>query len=102
MSSTSIIGLVIIVALCIFELLTIGYITNLMYISIRFGKVIHFLDEINDKLYSVDNVEEDIEELNKIYNKYKIDDLLYSFKPLKLKYWFTEEEITIIERRSRV
>lgn len=100
--NANIIDLVIIVALYIFALSIIGYITNLMYISIRFGKVIKFLDEINNKLYSVDNVEEDIEKLNKIYNKYKIDDLLYSFKPLKLKYWFTEEEITIIERRSRV
>ena len=35
---------------------------------------------------------------SKILNKYSYSQLLFSFKPLKLKYWFTEDEIEFIER----
>lgn len=28
-----------------------------------------------------------------IYSRYSYNDFMYSFKPLKVKYWYTEEEI---------
>jgi hypothetical protein len=33
----------------------------------------------------------------RIYLKYSYEDMLYSFKPLKLESWFTEEEIKILK-----
>lgn len=32
-----------------------------------------------------------------LHEKYSYEQMLYSFKPLKLKYWFTEEELKTIE-----
>ena len=32
-------------------------------------------------------------EYRNLHDKYTYDQMLYSIKPLKLKYWFTEEEI---------
>lgn len=32
------------------------------------------------------------------YSKYSYEELLYSVKPLKLRYWFTKEELQEINR----
>ena len=32
-----------------------------------------------------------------LHDKYTHDQMLYSIKPLKLKYWFTEQEIKILK-----
>lgn len=32
-----------------------------------------------------------------LYNKYSYDDMVYSFKPLTLEAWYTEEEIKMIK-----
>ena len=34
--------------------------------------------------------------LEKIANKWKYQDMLYSHKPLKLEYWYTDDEIELI------
>lgn len=38
----------------------------------------------------------DMERLSQLYMKYSINDFLYSFKPLKMEYWFTEEELKLL------
>lgn len=47
-----------------------------------------------------DNISyEDIDNIyDKYARKYSYDDMLYSLKPLKLEYWFTEEEINELKR----
>lgn len=35
----------------------------------------------------------------KLNDKHSYEDMLFSFKPLKLKYWFTEEELRGIEEK---
>lgn len=32
-----------------------------------------------------------------LFNKYSCDDMVYSFKPLTLEAWYTEEEIAVIK-----
>lgn len=39
-----------------------------------------------------------LDEYDDIYDKYSYDDMLYSFKPLKLEYWFTQEEIDLMNK----
>lgn len=36
-----------------------------------------------------------------IVEKYTYEDMLFSFKPLKLEYWFTEEEIEFMNRKYK-
>ena len=51
-------------------------------------------DEIQRVLYEdIDRGKQLLEQFKKIYDQNTYDRMLYSIKPLKVKYWFTEEEI---------
>lgn len=41
--------------------------------------------------------EDDSEKVYRLYDKYSFDDMLYSFKPLTLEAWYSEEEIKILK-----
>ncbi len=41
--------------------------------------------------------EDDIKRAYGLYDKYSYNDMLYSFKPLTLEAWYTEEEIKILK-----
>ncbi len=40
---------------------------------------------------------DDYEKVYELYDKYSFYDMLYSFKPLTLEAWYTEEEIKILK-----
>lgn len=89
----------------------------LFYIMYRNDKVYNFLTKINfiihnniiNRLDSYESGEEYIEDydnfqrysnlMNKLRDKYTYNKLLWSFKPLKLKYWYTEEEIKMLLKK---
>lgn len=81
-------------------------------------KVCSFLTKINETVHKnivirLDSYESS-EEFNKDYSnfqqyynlmdglrdKYEYDELLFSFKPLKLENWYTEEEIKMLSNES--
>lgn len=41
----------------------------------------------------IDRAKQLYSRLDEIYNRNSYDEMLYSIRPLKVKYWFTEEEI---------
>lgn len=90
----------IIVLICIFLIVIVIQI----YFSRRTDEVCYFLMELNSMAhdYNVRRINEG--DLNYkcaydwFYSKYNYEELLYSIKPLKLRYWFTEEEIKEINR----
>lgn len=47
---------------------------------------------------SVNNGIFNLEQYDSIYYKHSYNDMLYSFKPLKLEYWFTKEEIELLNK----
>lgn len=73
-----------------------------VYLNIRNDRVYAFSkhiiacshDEIQRVLYEdKDRGKQLLEQFKKIYNQNTYERMLYSIKPLKVKYWFTEEEI---------
>lgn len=49
------------------------------------------------RLYILDLNPNKIRACIKLYKKYSYKQMLYSFKPLRLECWFTEEELRTIE-----
>lgn len=73
-----------------------------LYIIVRNEKVFVFRKYILDKAYdellrilheNIDKYESMYEEWGKIYDRHSYYKMVFSFKPLKLEHWFTEEEI---------
>ena len=62
----------------------------------RNNKVFLFRNEINWQYLYVDRdiYLEHHDDLQKLYERYTYGEMLLSFKPLKVKNWFTEEEIS--------
>lgn len=89
----------------------------LLYIICRNNKVYNFLVTINftvhnniiDRLNSYESEEEYTEDydnfyrysnlMDKLRNKHSYEKLLWSFKPLKLENWYTEEEIKMLLKK---
>ena len=82
-----------------------------VYFLIRNDNVLYFrlnyvrnaYNYLRKTLYCCTN-EEDLDEyyklrdrVNNAIDRYSYDKMLYSFKPLKLEYWFTEEEIKYLK-----
>ena len=71
------------------------------YGDASFQVVGDFLNSLHDDQELKDR-EEEYKELKKmchqIINKYSYEQILFSFKPFKLKSWFTPEEIEFIKR----
>lgn len=73
-----------------------------VYLDIRNDRVYAFsnhiiacsYDEIQRVIYEdLDRGKQLLEQFNKIYERNSYNRMLFSIKPLKVKYWFTEEEI---------
>lgn len=73
-----------------------------IYLDIRNDRVYVFSKHIIDCSYEevqrvtcedIDRAKQLYSRLDEIYNRNSYDEMLYSIKPLKVKYWFTEEEI---------
>lgn len=100
--------------LCI--LITICFIS--FYITRRNFKVYSFLTKINETIHinivtrvnsyksdgefnkDYSNFQQYYNLMNKLRNKYEYNELLFSFKPLKLENWYTEEEIKMLSNES--
>lgn len=67
-----------------------------LYVLVRNNKTYNFRMYILDCIYN-NYKSEDYFRYISLYNKYSYEDILYSFKPLKLKYWYSEEEIKILK-----
>ncbi len=82
----------------------IALLTLCIYIRIRNNRVYAFrmsiLDVIDSKARKiiVQNTiaSEEISQLFEILNAVSYTKMLYSFKPLKVEYWFTEEELKLL------
>ena len=73
-----------------------------IYLDIRNNQVYVFLKHIINCSHEevqrvicedIDRAKQLYRRLDEIYNRNSYDKMLYSIKPLKVKYWFTEEEI---------
>lgn len=74
-----------------------------LYILHRNNKVLEFRCYILDRctkaqIASIYNGVNELGEYDAIYRKYSYNDMLYSFKPLKLEKWFTKEEIDLLNK----
>lgn len=85
------------------------------FFLVRNTQVFHFQTKISDGAYDniihwLDGIKDDNElkrrwgeyrekkkMVNKICDKYSYERMLFSFKPLKLEYWYDEEEIAFIK-----
>ena len=74
-----------------------------VYILIRNNKVCKFRNYIANLIYSkgcdmMNNGAsyQDVSPLWDILTNISYDKMLYSFKPLKMEYWFTEEELKLL------
>lgn len=47
------------------------------------------------------NKDSDLIKLVSIYSRYTLTEILFSTKPLKLRYWFTREEILLLNRKVK-
>lgn len=77
--------------------------------AIKYEELCDKCNEIESRLVNIDRdlkyneyIQQDVNVVknayNWFYNKHNCKKLLYSIKPLKLNYWFTEEEIKEINR----
>lgn len=73
-----------------------------IYLGIRNNQVyvfsMHIIncshEEVQRVIYEdIDRAKQLYSRLDEIYNRNSYDEMLYSIRPLKVKYWFTEEEI---------
>lgn len=86
------------IVLILMFIVFIGIIICILY---RNNKVLDFRLKIINLEYqrSLEAIKQGLYFKHKdLYNKYSYNKMLYSIKPLKLKYWFTEEEIKFIEK----
>ncbi|MCM1170094.1 MAG: hypothetical protein NC324_09190 [Bacteroides sp.] len=72
------------------------------YIFSRNGAVYRFMIMINELAYAasmqrIGANRSDFYEPRVLADKYEYNDMLYSFKPLKLEDWYTEEEIRTLK-----
>lgn len=65
------------------------------FILLRNNDVYHFRINIISKFDELNG-----DKIKKIYDKYTYEQMLYSFKPLKYKYWFTKDEIEILNKSN--
>lgn len=97
------------IVLIFLGLLLIGCI----YIGIRNNKVYEFVTTLNDMGYTIctnylNSIEqvtkERIEEYERLYNLWNsiinisYNKMVFSFKPLKFKYWLTEKQIEFLKQ----
>ena len=74
-----------------------------LYFLYRIDKVYKFRRYIIELCFkaqarSVNNGIFNLEQYDAIYYKHSYNDMLYSFKPLKLEKWFTKEEIELLNK----
>lgn len=91
----------IMIIIVLFSLFTIALLVN-QYFLYRHKKVRRFRLELIEMAYTAAKKailcgEDDIESLISLCDKYSYDDMLYSFKPLTLEAWYSEEEIKILK-----
>lgn len=75
-----------------------------LYILIRNDRVYIFRLRILNlcRIYCIKHIEKNYKSpIDRFYKKWAYYQMLFSFKPLKLKYWFTEEEIREIREINR-
>lgn len=87
----------------VFIIIYIVIITALAWILIRNNNTYKFMDSINKMCYdaisrALDRGILDLDEYYKIWDKLSYYDVLFSFKQLKLEYWFTKEEIELLNK----
>ena len=100
------------ISLIIFTLL-IAFLLSSIYILVRNNFVYKFVTNLNetcyqiclnhnDKIYDCNNLEdfmkehERMEDMWESISKIKYEKILYSFKPLKPKYWLNKEQLEFI------
>lgn len=74
----------------------------LFYIQIRNSRVYSFFNEIlhlasKTARKRIDEHRADWEDVYDLVDKHTYESMLFSFKPLKLEAWYTEEEIKILK-----
>lgn len=69
---------------------SIGVIIS-MYVLIRNNKVYKFRTHLIDLIYK--DVGNNFWEKKELLDKYTYNNMLYSFKPLKMECWFTDDEL---------
>jgi hypothetical protein len=62
------------------------------YGAFRSVKALHYINQLSVQRLYMDSEHHD-SFIKDIYNRYTYYDYFFSFKPLKSKYWFTEEEV---------
>lgn len=90
-----------IVVIVLFSLHAIALLVN-QYLLYRNDKVGQFRMRLIDMAHTatqqgIRSGEDDIEKVYRLCDKYSYDDMLYSFAPLTLEAWYTEEEIKILK-----
>lgn len=86
--------------LMIFQLCIIIYIYFIRNVKVyKFRKYISFLVYLKSMAMINNNISmKEIDHLWDIINNVSYNKMLYSYKPLKLEYWFTKEEIEKITK----
>ena len=86
--------------LMIFQLCIIIYIYFIRNVKVyKFRKYISFLVYLKSMAMINNNIPmKEIDHLWDIINNVSYNKMLYSYKPLKLEYWFTKEEIEKITK----
>lgn len=98
------IDLVLVICLSILLVFSVYFLIrndNVLYFRLNYVR--NAYDYLYKTLHCCTN-EEDLDEyyklcdrVNNAIDRYSYDKMLFSFKPLKLKYWFTEEEIKYLK-----
>lgn len=65
-----------------------------MYVLIRNNKVYKFRRHLLNLI--CEDVSNNFREKQKLFSKYTYNNMLYSLKPLKMEYWFTEKELKLL------
>ena len=72
---------------------SIGIIIS-MYVLIRNEKVYKFRHHLINLIY--EDVSSSFWEKRKLLSKHTYNNMLYSLKPLKMEYWFTDDELKLL------
>lgn len=81
-------------------LLTV-FIVLVIYILIRNERVYSFRRSVFDSMITNSNDEKELLMSMDIINKHSYTSMVYSFKPLKPHYWFTEEELKFLSKHDQ-